>query len=132
MFKPPLKVQAAMARTPRSDAEKKTDVSLGTRIAKLRKDRGLTQVELAKKLKIAQPILSNYERGKLRPNHNVLAALSKVLQVSTDELLGLQATKGTAPLNRRFLKRLQAIDKLPRRDQEALLRTIDAFLHKAS
>jgi len=131
MSQPVLKVQP-MARTPRSDADKKADVLLGKRISSFRKERGLTQVELADKIGLAQPVLSNYERGKLRPNHQVLSQLSKALQVSTDELLGLQKSSGKAPLNRRFLRRLQAIEHLPKRDQEALLRTIDAFLSKAS
>jgi hypothetical protein len=34
--------------------------------------------------------------------------------------------------NRRLYRRVQAIDQLPRRDQDALIRTIDAFLAKAS
>jgi len=34
--------------------------------------------------------------------------------------------------NRRLLRRLQHLEKLPKRDQAALLRTIDAFLAKAS
>ena len=33
--------------------------------------------------------------------------------------------------NRRLYRQLQSIDKLPKRDQEALLRTIDTFLSKA-
>jgi hypothetical protein len=38
-------------------------------------------------------------------------------------------TNGTTK-NRRLLRRLQQIDKLPKRDQDALIRTIDAFLAK--
>ena len=121
-----------MARTARSDADKKADTALGKRISRIRKERGFTQVELAHKIHVDQPALSHYERGRLRPNHKILAALAKILQVSADELLGRKSTTGKAPLNRRFLKRLQAIEKLPRRDQEALIRTIDAFLGKAS
>jgi hypothetical protein len=34
--------------------------------------------------------------------------------------------------NRRLSRRLQAIDALPKRDQEALLRTIDAFISKTA
>ena len=121
-----------MARAPRSEADKKADVLLGKRITQFRKERGLTQVELAERLGVGQPVLSNYEHGRLRPNHVILATLAKALQVSSDELLGLRTTTGSPPLNRRFLRRLQAIETLPRRDQEALLRTIDAFLTKAS
>ncbi len=38
----------------------------------------------------------------------------------------------TVVKNRRLYRQLQDIDRLPKRDQEALFRTIDAFLSKAS
>ena len=118
-----------MARKGRSDAEKQTDIALGKRLARLRKERGYTQIELAEKTGIIQPVLSDYERGMLRPHPDTLIRLATALQVSADELLGLKPpAKNGTPLNRRFLRRLQAVDKLPKRDQEALLRTIDAFL----
>lgn len=105
------------------------DAALGERLARLRKERGFTQVELADKIGIIQPILSDYERGKLRPHPQMLVHLARALQISVDELLGLEPPrKNGVPLNRRFLRRLQAVDQLPKRDQEALLRTIDVFL----
>ncbi|MFC1641671.1 helix-turn-helix domain-containing protein [Myxococcota bacterium] len=118
-----------MARKGRSDSEKQSDVALGRRLANFRKERGFTQLELAEKTGIIQPVLSDYERGKLRPHPDTLVRIAAALQVSADEILGLAApAKNGTPLNRRFLRRLQAVDKLPKRDQEALLRTIDAFL----
>ena len=81
------------------------------------------------KIGIIQGLVSDYERGKLRPHPDMLARFANALQVSTDEILGLEPSeKSPAPVNRRFLRRLRAIDGLPKRDQEALLRTIDAFL----
>jgi transcriptional regulator with XRE-family HTH domain len=117
-----------MARKARSVSEKKKDTVLGLRLARLRNERGFTQVELAEKLGIAQPIVSDYERGRLRPHPDMLSRLAAALQVSADQLLGLEKAEKPATLNRRFLRRLQAVDQLPKRDQEALLRTIDAFL----
>jgi transcriptional regulator with XRE-family HTH domain len=118
-----------MARKPRSEAEKRADTALGKRLARLRKERGYTQVELAEKTGVVQVIISDYERGKLRPHPDMIVRLAKAMQISADELLGLSAPQAnTPPVNRRFLRRLQAVDKLPKRDQEALLRTIDAFL----
>lgn len=117
-----------MARMPRSAAEKKKDAALGQRLARLRKERGFTQIELAEKLAVAQPIVSDYERGRLRPHPDMLTRFAAALQISADELLGLEKSVQPPPVNRRFLRRLQAVDKLPKRDQEALLRTIDAFL----
>ena len=123
----PLDLQTVMARPatrlPPAD-------SFGARLAQLRKDRGFTQMELAEKVGMIQALISDYELGKLRPYADVVARLASVLGVSVDELMGLAPSSkknGTGP-NRRFLRRLQAIDSLPKRDQDALLRTIDAFL----
>ena len=120
-----------MARKPRSAADKAHDKALGLRIAKLRKERGFTQIELADKLGLVQAIVSDYERGRLRPHSGVLARLAETLQISADELLGLKPVqKATGMRDRRFLRRLDAISELPKRDQDALLRTIDAFLSR--
>ncbi|MGC4081275.1 MAG: hypothetical protein QM736_03955 [Vicinamibacterales bacterium] len=64
------------------------------------------------------------------------AAVETLLRVSADELLGLapaRAARGTdrAP-DRRFLRRLERLHQLSRRDQQAILGTIDAFLTKVS
>lgn len=106
--------------------------SFGQRVARLRKERGYTQVELAEKIGIIQALISDYERDKLRPYGDMVARFALALDVTADELLGiapLAKTRG-AVHNRRFLRRLQMVDKLPKRDQDALLRTIDAFLDR--
>lgn len=58
------------------------------RIADLRKQHGYTQVELAKLLGIAQNTLSQYETGYRRPTTKVIMNMAKILEVSTNELLG--------------------------------------------
>jgi hypothetical protein len=72
---------------------------------------------------------------EIRLPAEVVVQIATILGVSTDELLGLKevSTMGaTSPKNRRLYRRLQVYRKLPRRDQQALLRTIEAFLSKAS
>ena len=73
------------------------------------------------------------ERGILRVHGELIIHLAKILKTLTDELLGLEkAARGAGPVkNQRLLRRVREIEKLPRRDQEALLRTIEAFLAKA-
>jgi transcriptional regulator with XRE-family HTH domain len=106
--------------------------SIGTRIAQLRKERGLTQKELAERLAVTQPVVSDYENDVIRIPADVVVAIAKILAVSTDELLGLPEARSTGGVkNRRLSRRLQAIDALPKHDQEALLRTIDAFISKS-
>lgn len=112
-------------------ASKKNEETMGERLARLRRDRGITQAELAERLGVAQPMISGYERDTIRLHGEVIVQLTRILDVTADELLGLGEPKSQGPVkNRRLLRQLQQLDKLPRRDQQALVRTIDAFLRK--
>lgn len=107
--------------------------TIGARIADVRKRHAMTQVELAAKLGMSQSLLSRYERGTLRLHGVLVGEIAKALHVSTDELLGLKEAKEDGFFaDRRFVRRLQQIDKLSKRKKEALLTTIDAFLSKVS
>jgi len=119
-----------MRRKYPSPVEEKT---IGLRLSELRKRRGLTQVQLADKLGMSQPILSRYERGELRLHGALIAAFSKALRTKPEKILGLEDLEETGyTTDRRFASRLQRIDKLSKRDKEMLLGTIDAFLSKVS
>jgi transcriptional regulator with XRE-family HTH domain len=106
--------------------------TFGARLARLRKERACTQVELAEKTGLIQALISDYERDKLRPYADIIVRFALALDVSTDELLGLAPPKKLegAGAPRRFLRRLPLIEALPKRDQDALLRTLDAFLKR--
>jgi transcriptional regulator with XRE-family HTH domain len=109
--------------------------SRGQRIARLRREKGLTQVELAQRLRVSQPVVSDYENDVIRLPADVVVQIAEILGASTDELLGMKqpAARGDGGIkNRRLYRRMQEIEKLPRRDQEALLRTIEAFISKTS
>jgi transcriptional regulator with XRE-family HTH domain len=108
--------------------------TIGSRIARLRKDKGMTQTELADALGVSQPVVSDYENDVIGLDSERIRQLVEILSASADEILGLEKlTKREVTVkNRRLYRQLQDIDKLPKRDQEALLRTIDAFLSKAS
>lgn len=110
-----------------------TQETLGARIAGLRRDRGMTQAELAEWLQVSQPVVWDYENNVIRIPADVVVELAKILNASTDEILGLKGdiSRNATIKNRRLLRQVQSIDKLSKRDQEALLRTIDAFLSKA-
>lgn len=114
--------------------KKAVELTLGQRIAQLRRDRGLTQSELAEKLGVSQPVVSDYENDVIRLPADVVAQIATLLSGSTDELLGLKPTVDAQSTlqNRRLSRRLKDIEKLPRRDQDALLRTIEAFIAKTT
>lgn len=107
--------------------------TFGQRLARLRKERGYTQSELAQKVGIIQALVSDYELDKLRLHAEMAIRFAKALGVSADELLGLKTKERNGSIkNRRILRRIHQIDQLSKRDQDALIRTIDAFLAKAS
>ena len=109
------------------------DAAVGQRLAALRRARGLTQTELADKLGVGQAVVSQYERGVTGLDGRLVLQLCRILKVPSDELLGLKGIKSdTARMPRPFLRRLHKMERLSKRDQQALLRTIDAFLSKSS
>lgn len=62
---------------------------MGLRIKQAREAKGLTQDELAEKLKIKSRVsISNYEAGRSVPPGDVLRDLADILNTSTDYLLG--------------------------------------------
>jgi len=106
--------------------------AIGARLREFRKRRGMTQAEVATHLGIDQTLVSNYERGAARLHGALLAGFAKALRVSSDEILSLKESKETTPIkDRRFLRRLPDIDRLPKRDKQTLLRTIDGILKTA-
>lgn len=60
---------------------------VGALIAELRKEKGLTQAELAEKLNISNRTVSKWENGDGYPDITILFDLANVLGVTVDELL---------------------------------------------
>lgn len=65
---------------------------LGRRICELRNALGWSQVELAKRLKVAKQTVSNWENDNIQPSIEMLVRLAKIFGVTTDYLLGLENT----------------------------------------
>lgn len=58
------------------------------RLKKLRKDTGLTQVDVASKLGISQQAYASWERGVKKPTQDNLVKIAQILNVSVDYLVG--------------------------------------------
>jgi len=58
------------------------------RLADLRKKRGLSQYELAKRLGCTRGQIGNYEQGTREPDHEMLTKIADFFDVSVDYLLG--------------------------------------------
>ncbi len=77
----------------------------GERITELRKAHGMNQIEMAEQLGLSQNQVSRYETGATNPNPQTLAKIAKLLNTTSDYLLGL--TDSPEPLPSR-LSRTQA------------------------
>ncbi len=62
---------------------------LGEQIRKLRRARGISQVQLAEKLWVSKQAVSNWENNNIMPSVEILIKLAKFFGCSTDFLLEL-------------------------------------------
>lgn len=69
------------------------------RFARLRKERGLTQLDVAKRLGITVQAIKYWEYGAQKPTTEKLSVLSRLLDVSLDMLLFGRETPQLAALH---------------------------------
>ena len=60
---------------------------IGPRIAALRRERGMSQADLAAKIQVSPSALGMYEQGRREPSADTMVALARALDVTTDFLL---------------------------------------------
>jgi len=65
-------------------------MDFANRLAKIRKQRGLTQEELADKLGVSGQAVSKWETGNSMPDVALLGTLAHTLNVTVDDLLGIE------------------------------------------
>jgi transcriptional regulator with XRE-family HTH domain len=127
-------VMAPRKKTP-EDRRMAVNLALGKRLAQLRTLRGLSQRELAERVGVVQVVVSNYEIGKLRITAEVALRFAAALDVPIQGLLQTdtppEIVQQRKP-SRKVLERLERIEGLPRREQDAILMTIDHFLNSAA
>ena len=111
-------------------AKKDPHTAFGQRLVALRKAQGLTQVQLADALATTQRVISYYETEAELPPAAAIVPLARLLQVSTDELLGLEPRRPAEreqPQQQRLWKRFQKMEALPTKDQRAVIRLINSL-----
>ena len=84
------------------------DMTIGKRIAHLRKEKGLTQEELAQHMGISPQAVSKWENDQTCPDISALPKLARLFGVTVDELLegreALPAVRILPPEQRRDIK----------------------------
>ena len=100
--------------------------TIGERVAEIRKERGLTQLELSSKVGIIRRLLGDYELGNSRIYGEMITRLAVALEVSTDRLLGLEKGDNTTEeISLRYTKRIKEIESLSEYKKRIVLKAID-------
>lgn len=104
--------------------------SMGERIQQLRKNTGLTQADLAKKIGISHTQMARYEIKNIYPPADVLKNLADVFATSIDYLvMGDNESKAQASLkDTELINQFKKVSSLPDEEKSMVLKFITAYI----
>jgi transcriptional regulator with XRE-family HTH domain len=102
-------------------------MNIGDKITVLRKQKKLSQADLAKVAEVSREIIGRYERNEASPSIEVAKKIAAALEVSLDYLSGAE----NSIIDRKSLKRLEDIEKLPDTDKDHILYALDGLIKAA-
>lgn len=102
--------------------------TLGQFIAELRKEKNLTQRQLAEMLNVSDKTISHWERDESSPDISLLPILADIFSISVDELLRGEIKETSPPLSSTFIssqsensmKENTPTEKSPKKSQETI------------
>jgi transcriptional regulator with XRE-family HTH domain len=105
--------------------------TVGQRLARLRTERGYTQRNFAKEMGISHRMIAYYEKQAQNPPAHVMPLLAKALDVSIDQLFGIEKIK-TEGKNKdmRLWRRFSQIEKLDVKEKRQVIQLLDTFIEK--
>ena len=103
---------------------------LSSRIQDLRKQKALTQAELAKKVGVSLTQMARYETKDIQPPANVLMKLAAIFGTTVDFLVnGATEEKAKASLrDSELLQQFKEVEQLNDKDKSVIKTLIEAFL----
>lgn len=99
-------------------------ITFGKRLGEVRKDKKLSQDDLAKQLDMQGAVIGRYERDEVKPSIEVAARIAQVLGVSLDYLVG----NTDLLLDADVIKKIQEIQRLPEKDRDHLFYLMENVL----
>ncbi len=117
---------------PMTHEEKAFFKALGERIAALRKDSALTQVQLAQAMNVSQQTVASWEVGRRGVPVSALPTLARTLGVGVETLIGEKtppAKRGPTPKLQRQVERLS---HLPQSKQRVVIEMLEGLLSQTA
>lgn len=99
----------------------------GDKMAKLRKDKKISQAELAKMLSTSNSVIGRYERGEMVPSIETAKKIAELLDSTVGYLLGETEIENIFK-DASMLDRLNDIEKFPEEDKKFIFYTLDALI----
>ncbi len=85
--------------------------TFGSKISTLRKEKGMTQLELAEKVGVTDKAVSKWERDLSYPDINTFPKLAEIFHVTTDELMRIKVNKDENAANKKISQMVDLILK---------------------
>ncbi len=101
-------------------------MNFGSIVVELRKEKGISQTELASRLGIHKNVLGRYERNEVLPSIEIARKIADILDVSLDYLTG----KIDVEMDKNTKSRILEVTKFEKSDREHIFSVIDAFVAK--
>jgi len=106
-------------------------IDFGKRLVSLRKSRGLTQKQLGEKIGVSKRVIAYYEGETNYPPAHLIVPLSKALNVSTDELLGVKDINEIVdPKLSTLWRRLKVLETFSEKERRAVLQYVEIISEK--
>lgn len=107
-------------------------MALGNRIQDLRKQKGLTQADLAELVKVSLTQMQRYEAKGVQPPANVLLSIANVLDTSVDFLMSGDKNQRVkqALKDAELINQFKAVEQMSDKDKGVIKALIDAFITK--
>ncbi len=102
-------------------------MSFGKRFTEVRKDKSLSQEEVAKHLGTKAPVIGRYERDEVKPSVEIATKIAEALEVSLDYLTGLSDIE----LDKNTVDIITSLQKLKNEDHQHIITTINALIRDA-
>lgn len=113
--------------------ESQAMVNFRQNLVDLRKERQLTQMQLAELLDVQPRIISRWETGDTKPQFDHIVRLAEVLEVTLDQLVhGSEPTdpNGFDIRNKRLKELCRRVDELGSEDQDVICHLMDSVIRK--
>lgn len=101
-------------------------MTLGEKITRLRKEKKLSQIDIASNIGVSRDAISKYERGDIVPSVENAKKIADVLDVSLDYLVSEEERQEA--IDNKMMQRIRELQKLSETDQQSILSVIDAFV----